>query len=170
MNAGSFDALIRGASVTNSRRALGRLLAAIAAASIGGVATPQSGDAGNRKRKRRCRGGKRRCGRRCVDTRTNPRHCGGCGNRCQVNGVCIAGRCTCPKGNCADPGLNCCPKDLAVDCTGFTANDPQGQFTDVATCGFTTECPTDRQCVGPRFQACCPADSRCDRRTGTCLR
>ncbi|MDF3043475.1 MAG: Stigma-specific protein Stig1 [Thermomicrobiales bacterium] len=173
MNAHAFDALVRALRHRGSRRAASALVFGIATALGGMVAPPRSTLArheGRKKRKQRCRGRKRRCGRRCVDTTTNPCHCGRCGNRCQFNGVCVDGRCTCPNGDCAEPGLSCCPRGLAVDCTGFTANNIAGQFTELETCGFTTHCPEPRRCVGPRFQACCPPGSRCDHDTGTCLR
>jgi hypothetical protein len=49
------------------------------------------------------------CGGLCVDTQTNPEHCGGCGIRCGPHASCVDGRCRCNsnRGNCnaSDPGF-----------------------------------------------------------------
>ncbi len=40
-----------------------------------------------------CREGFTVCNGRCVDTNSNPLHCGACGNRCDFGLVCISGEC-----------------------------------------------------------------------------
>ncbi len=170
MDATRFDRLARSLSSGASRRTLlGVLGSALLASPPRGAAGGVAAD-GKRRRKRRCRAGRRRCGGRCVDTATDPRNCGGCGTRCQVHGVCERGACTCVKGECADPHVNCCPEGVPVDCLGFPANNENGQFAELGECGATTDCPEAQRCVGPRFQTCCPPGSTCDRGTGTCLR
>ena len=78
---------------------------ALRGAIIGGAVTalsvaPGPTDAAKRKeRHRRCPDGKTRCSGVCVDTRTDPRNCGSCGNDCNDdevcrNGDCVKQRCT----------------------------------------------------------------------------
>ncbi len=116
-----------------------------------------------------CGTGRECCDGACVDTRSNPRHCGGCGQRCQVNGICSAGTCTCVRGECMNSGGTCCPasavRPIACRCTGAT---------NLGTCeteGNVELCPPGTvACTGPVCAACCPANSTCDPSTGTCLR
>jgi hypothetical protein len=54
-----------------------------------------------KKKKKACKGGKTRCGKRCVDVRADPAHCGRCGNACTGPRTCEAGVCTCIPGACA---------------------------------------------------------------------
>jgi hypothetical protein len=60
------------------------------------------------------------CGKSCVDPSTDKRNCGGCGNLCPSNEVCVDGTCTCPS-----------PEQLcARTCTDLTS-DP----TNCGQCG-----------------------------------
>jgi hypothetical protein len=119
---------------------------------------------------KKCEGSKKKCGGKCVDTSKDPRNCGKCGKRCQVNAICKSGKCRCAQAKCGNRGLSCCPKRDLLVCAGSPANAPDGRFMDPNTCDSITSCPADQQCVGPEFQACCPARSTCDTSTGTCLR
>jgi hypothetical protein len=69
-----------------------------------------------------CQGGLDNCNGACVNTETDPLHCGGCNqqNRCNSDEVCVAGNCrnwrlsetcnTCPcPGECVGNYDNCCP-------------------------------------------------------------
>lgn len=79
--------------------ALGGLLVALAP----GL---QTLDAGARQKPRRskqrlCKKPRRRCGKRCVNVRTNRQHCGTCGRRCKPGHACRGGKCKprpCGKG------------------------------------------------------------------------
>jgi hypothetical protein len=62
----------------------GALLGSVLAA-VPGVAWASDDD--------RCSEGQTRCGERCVNLRTNERHCGSCSNRCGSNQTCCKGRC-----------------------------------------------------------------------------
>lgn len=76
----------------------------------------------------RCRPGLTRCGGACVDTRTDPAHCNGCGLACAADAVCqdsaCAGQCAAPNANCSgacvdesNDSLHCgdCGKICAAD-------------------------------------------------------
>jgi hypothetical protein len=88
----SFDELARAlASGSLSRgkalRLMGGLLVGSALASLPGVAWADDDD------DERCRSTQTRCKDRCVNLRTNERHCGRCFNRCTSNQTCCGGRC-----------------------------------------------------------------------------
>jgi Stigma-specific protein, Stig1 len=76
----SLDELAKGlATGTLSRgkaiRWMGGALLGAALAAVPGVAWAEGG---------RCPQGQTRCGERCVNLRTNERHCGSCSNRCPI--------------------------------------------------------------------------------------
>jgi hypothetical protein len=93
-------------------------------------------DADARKRKKKkpkkCTGETTRCGKRCVDTRTDPDNCGACGTSCGANAICDEGACrTCDV--CADG----CPfafVQAAIDAAskGDTVAVCPGTYTDRA--------------------------------------
>ncbi|MFO0647184.1 MAG: FG-GAP-like repeat-containing protein [Polyangiales bacterium] len=97
----------------------------------------------------RCGEGAVTCGRECVDTRSDARHCGACGHAC-VGGDCVDGRCVCPAGRVL------CGTSRCVDTS-----------SDAANCG---RC--DVVCAAaPRASALCRDSTcalRCDAGTGDC--
>lgn len=111
------------------------------------------------------------CNGLCADLKSNPRNCGACGKRCQVESTCEQGVCTCLGGGgfpCNDPDFSCCgaddPQDICI-CTLVIS----GKFSIPGTCGQGPCDPPGVPCVGPVCQACCPPRSTCDPTTGTCL-
>ncbi|MCA9880261.1 MAG: hypothetical protein KC442_20845 [Thermomicrobiales bacterium] len=53
---------------------------------------------GRKKRRRKiCKLEATRCGRTCVNTRTDPRHCGGCDKRCDAGVECVNKTCGGPQ-------------------------------------------------------------------------
>jgi Stigma-specific protein, Stig1 len=124
-----FDELARGlADGTLSRgkaiRWMGSALVGAALASVPGVAWAND----------RCSEGQTRCGERCVNLKTNERHCGSCRNRCGSEQTCCGGRCvnlkrserhcgrcgkSCAEGEECDHGVckGSCPQGDPV-CTG----------------------------------------------------
>jgi hypothetical protein len=175
-----FDTLARSLTSAGSRRT------ALTAIFGGGLATLGLGTTEAKKRKacppckKRNRQGKCKktkpdgaacaggscCDGVCVDTTSDPRNCGTCGTRCQVNGKCAGGGCTCVKAGCGNPDGSCCPSSDASICSCA----PGAKFTDVATCNFVDACPAGTTpCAGPNCKACCPAGSICDTTKGTCL-
>ena len=139
------------------------------------------GDCDRKDGRKRCKKGKcqpkadgaacaerRCCGGACVDTSNDPRNCGSCDTRCQVNAVCSAGTCTCVRGVCDAADAACCPttaaRPEACRCTGAT--DPR----TCETAGSLDLCPAGTvACLGPRCGSCCPTGTTCDTSTGTCL-
>lgn len=91
-----------------------------------------------------CGDGKVCCGKSCVDTQTNPTHCGNCGNRCLSGEICTNGKCLCASGNVVCGGAcvagNCCKGDSGVTCnTGEKCCSPSGCVdvlgADLENCG-----------------------------------
>src|SRR5947207_2385184 len=137
-----FDALARRLATTrSSRRTLVRRLAggaalAVGTTALGGLPTVAAlGTVGT------CPAGQTYCGKNasatgCIDTTTNPRHCGACNNQCGsgVNAgrsLCVAGQC-CAPGHCPSP--NICPTGGA--CGSFRLCPGKGGF---CFCGTTAE-------------------------------
>ncbi len=88
--------------------------------------------------------GMKACNGFCVDTNTNPRHCGDCNTACESGEPCINGACgseDCPDGRAAC-GATCC--GFGEECCGGVC-----QHQGVAVCTKDGWCPTTSG------QACC---------------
>jgi hypothetical protein len=79
----------------------------------------------------RCAPGETWCGGICVDTATNPSHCGACGRACRRDQVCAGGVCECPPGR--------------SECAG-TCRDLASDPSHCGECGRA--CGPDRACSG----------------------
>jgi hypothetical protein len=114
----SFDELARRlASGSLSRRKalrlMGGLLVGGTLGSLPGVAWADDD---------RCPQGRTRCRERCVDLKTNERHCGSCRNRCASNQRCCNGHCINPQKNenhCGSCGHRCAQ---GSECMGGTCS------------------------------------------------
>lgn len=117
-----FDQMIRHLARGASRRETliglaGGLLVPLAswgeAAARGSAALHAAQKKRKRSTKKRCKGGKTRCGKRCVDTRSDAANCGGCRRACTAPATCGGGApgtpgiCGCTKTTCAAQGKNC---------------------------------------------------------------
>lgn len=89
-----------------------------------------------------CAPGERLCGTTCVDTSSDPNHCGGCGTTCPPGSACCNGTCCPPGSTCC--GNGCCP--AGSTCCGDR-------------CGGTT-CPDGTHCCGPG-EGFCSVDNMC---------
>jgi hypothetical protein len=133
-----FDRLIRTMG-TPSRRGLSRSLGGLfLAGPLGLISGFFDAEAKKKKRKKKCKGGKKRCGKKCLDLQTDPLNCGSCGNGCDVGKDCADGKCSCPEGEQAC-GASCITQ---VECC-----------TD-ADCGDGGTC-VDGTCLCPVEKASC---------------
>jgi hypothetical protein len=102
-----------------------------------------------------CKGGRARCGTACVDTATNPRHCGDCGTTCGEGQACEQGTCVCP-GSRTECGTACVDTDsdprhcggCGQSCRGTTATCEQG------TCANLFGCTTDHNYCDDEIAKC----------------
>lgn len=101
-----------------------------------------------------CPGGRTSCADECVDTSADPRHCGSCGNACQVGQLCQDSQCV--------AGPDC----RQEPCTGFTYCDlNNGQC--VAGCIEDNQCALNEHCeVTSHSCACDTGTHRC---SGACV-
>ncbi|MGE0787360.1 MAG: hypothetical protein AB7S26_16935 [Sandaracinaceae bacterium] len=112
------------------------------------------------------------CGSQCVDTTSDPRHCGMCNNRCPAGGFCSDGMCS---ASCASP-LTACGEscvdlsssaDHCGDCDTACASDRECVSGGCACAGGLQECGTacvDRMSSSLHCGRCdnpCPNDQAC---------
>jgi hypothetical protein len=95
-----------------------------------GVETAES----KKKKRKKCKGGKRKCGKKCRDLQTDPLHCGSCGNGCDLGKDCVDGNCSCPEGEKAC-GASCIPP---VECCDDADCEEGGTCSD-GTCVCSIE-------------------------------
>lgn len=112
-----------------------------------------------RKKKKTCRGATpTKCGAACVNTRTNPGHCGDCDQACDTGELCLGGACfvpctegtsscgtppSCPGGgSCVNVGGQAVCANLAEDCEPHVVDSCDGN-----------PCPVGRACT----KLCCGA-------------
>jgi hypothetical protein len=170
MDDARFDALARALAGIHSRRGLSRFVGALALSgppALTAVLDAMAGKRKKRKKRKRCKKGGIRCGRKCVDSRTNLQHCGGCDRPCRVGATCVDGACREP---CRP---DCAGRECGSDgCDGSCGTCPQGTFCTAGRCATT--CPEgERACRGeciPGGQCCtdgeCSGSRAC--RAGTC--
>jgi hypothetical protein len=122
-----------------------------------------------------CAAGTSLCAGACVDTATNPQHCGGCGRACGVtNGVagCAAGSCTVASCNA---GFGNCDGNAANGCevnTGFDARNCGACGEACSTANGTPSCATGtcRIACSAGFADCnLDPDDGCETNTNTGL-
>ncbi len=90
-----------------------------------------------------CKSGFTRCGLQCVDTKTDPTHCGNCTTTCASGEVC-------QDSVCFNPDCN----TNGIGCSGFT-------YCDETTGECLPGCGSDAQCTS--------ANERCNVSTHTCV-
>ncbi len=127
-----------------------------------------------------CGGGTQQCGDACVDTATDPRHCGGCGAACDADELCSDGSCraSCPEGQTLCGGECHDLEASAAHCGGCGAACDAGEVCSSGSC--ETSCPAGQTACDGGCQdldesalhcgACgnaCAAGERCD--GGACV-
>lgn len=104
-----------------------------------------------------CEAPSTQCGASCVDTKTDPKHCGDCGNACALpnspatcqDGACVVGSCNAGFGDCDLVVTNGCESDAASDvancgsCGKACAAPPNASASCMGgTCGLV-DCDMD---------------------------
>lgn len=168
MDADRFDVMARMLSTPLPRRAP---LVAIVAAALGISARAKS-DVLGKKKKKKCKGNTKKCGKRCipktecceacgsktccngacVDLATDPTNCGVCSRRCAKN-ECLNGACPCGTNNSCPTGCGCA---LTSDPGKVACVGPNLTAT---SCDLNSECDLGvvcRQTAGGNFcgEAC----------------
>lgn len=119
---------------------------------LGARAADFQGEA-RRKKRKKCRKGTKKCGKRCFNLQTDAANCGACGAACPADRVCAQGACACPVGSslvngaciptfgctaqadaCQFPQTNCPQRPDLLDAFCFVT--PEGQ----PFCGDLTVC------------------------------
>lgn len=169
-----FDQLATQWGRSLDRRRIGQLLALIG---FGGFLR-QSEPARAKKKKKKCKAGTIKCGKSCVDPRTNALNCGGCGTRCGNGRACVKGKCQtgCPQEQilcgalCVDPRNDddhC--GDCATACQGeLTCSDGHCGCDSGARCGDEC-CGANETCQG---STCVPVGCGANQRScggGVCI-
>jgi hypothetical protein len=115
---------------------------------------------------------------RCVDTQTDPLHCGGCGTFCGGSQTCQNGACTgCPAGALAcdpdpDNGASCCfsPDDACCHSFQYGSGQPIYQCYETSLeqcCSVNGPCAKDWTCYAGCD--CCPPGTNCCK-NGVCIK
>lgn len=100
-----------------------------------------------------CDAGLKRCGPSCVDTLTNPLHCGDCGRPC------LADANVCSNGTCI------CPADTHAVCDGI-CSDLSKDLSNCGACG--NFCASDRICSAGKC-VCDPSKATFTECSGKCV-
>jgi hypothetical protein len=122
-----------------------------------------------------CAAGESCCNGRCVNPKTNPNHCGRCGNRCAAGLTCCGGRCVNLKNdekNCGACGERCRPcfgcrrgvcqpqlMQVCGDCERNDCNTTTNTWECTPclpnqTCCFGTCQAAEKPCCEPGTRAC----------------
>lgn len=172
MDGDRFDRLTAAIMARGNRRtALGLLLGSAG----GGTALIDwlGADARKKKKKKPCPPGTTRCGKHCVDTASDRKHCGGCGdnNKCgrSDDAACCSGHCVDlgkDVANCGGCNVICsegeeCVQRLCLDACkpnevrcGLVCHDLQRDRNNCGQCGHACLKDPDPTTRGQRDQAC----------------
>jgi hypothetical protein len=135
MKSEDFDRLFRSRGRTWSRRGVVQVV--VATLGLGGLSVPAGA-----KRKKRCKGGKRKCSGRCINPRSDFNNCGTCGNVCGQGQTCMDGTCT------GGPPEDCTGQPDLTDCGGGRQCSG-GVCATAPTCGIAPDqCASALDCCG----------------------
>ncbi len=98
------------------------------------------------------------CANTCIDTDTNPAHCGGCGVRCGASETCGGGRCRC-GGTVGAARAEACP-GAGNECCGSACVDTRSSTGNCASCGHDCAAGTPHASMMCAMSAC--TYSSCD--------
>ena len=175
-----FDELARGLAASSSRRQALKALGGGAAGALlsfvglrGALAKDNDANADADQKKPDCcpKRAPKLCQRTCVDTSSDPAHCGKCGKSCPPGGRCVKGVCVAPacteSDDCPPPANPC---RVAVCSNGQCATAPRcpaGATCDNGACicpAGSTYCQSGNVCVTdcPPFAPLNPQTCQCD--------
>jgi hypothetical protein len=107
-----------------------------------------------------CPTGQVACSGACIDTATDPLHCGSCNTTCYAGSSCVAGRCECPAST---------PDTCGAQCVNLQT-DPANCGTCFHGCGLGSclgaSCVCDASPTPPNTITFCPPDAPT---TGRCV-
>jgi hypothetical protein len=151
-----FDQFTRILAAPSRRSLLGSAGASALAALLGWNRSAAKSKKKKNKKKnktnKKCKTAAIKCGKACINPKTNAQHCGQCGNACSstaacVNGACQASKTSCPKDQC---GTLCVDfQDDEAHCGGC-GNACQGDLTCVngqCACADLADTPCGTACV-----------------------
>ena len=109
-----------------------------------------------------CNAPQQTCNNQCVDPRSDPNNCGGCGNSCGQNAICVGGGCQCVGSakNCNQNWYDGCECSKGCSSNGNCSDAVSNECNPASAgaCGSNgAYCDSNNKCVG------CPAGfSNCD--------
>lgn len=150
----AFDQVVSGLP----RRGLLGMVASLSALALG----RPSGEA-RRKKRKKCKKGTSKCGKKCFDLNTDSANCGSCGVVCSSGRSCNAGVCTCPAGQSFVAGA-CIPRfgcTLELDTCEVGKKACPGVSIDAdGRCHVSAEgepfCATALECGSAPDSSACP--------------
>lgn len=154
MDGPCFDRFAQQFALALTRR---RLAAALLGLGLAGPTRPPVVEAGKKRKKKpkSCKKGTVKCGKHCVNTRTNARHCGGCNRPCGIDVACVDGECQVHSG-CSGGEILCnggCvdPRDNDEHC-GQCDHPCQDALTCIdGSCGCASGHKCGTACVDTQF-------------------
>ena len=159
MQKSEFDQAVRDGARGVPRRGLMGIVAGLLAVTAAG---PEA-EGKRRRRKKRCKRGTSKCGKKCFNLQSDDANCGACGAACTAGRSCTGGACACPADQSFIAGA-CIPRfgcTLELDtcevgkkaCPGVS-NDADGR------CHVSAEgepfCATAEDCVSVPNSSDCP--------------
>ncbi len=102
-----------------------------------------------KKKKKKCKGGTVKCGKVCVNARTDALNCGGCGHRCSSGAACVGGVCQSPNPTCPSGQMRC----------GTQCVDPKSDEAHCGGCG--QQCQGDLTCLDGVCGCADSGDTKC---------
>lgn len=119
-----------------------------------------------------CKSGLTRCGTKCVNTKSDSTHCGGCNETCAGALICTNGACTtelgCQAGDqvCLCEGACPCPGSNNAGCSCITDVEGNPRCSNLtlficSTCTTNAECGADKACFPANIGTCDCAGNAC---------
>lgn len=152
MDGRRFDHLTRDITLSGAtRRGLISALALLVRPADGlARAAAAKGRRSKKKKPKKCKPGTIKCGKTCVNPKTNALHCGGCGTRCGTGRACVNGTCRtgCPPDQILCGALCVDPRTDDQHCGGCNNPPCAGDLTCIdGQCGCASGAKCGAQCV-----------------------